>query len=67
MMNLKGKDDQVLFKNIVVSDLQVLGSDIFTQGYSQDGGLKYIVFNIQGQYKSLSEETTQDFENLQDV
>ncbi len=67
MMNLKGKDDQVLFKNIVVSDLQVLGSDIFTQGYSQDGGLKYIVFNIQGQYKSLSEEATQDFENLQDV
>ncbi len=67
MMNLKGKDDQVLFKNIVVSDLQVLGSDIFTQGYSQDGELKYIVFNIQGQYKSLSEDTTQEFENLQDV
>ena len=35
MMSLNGKDDQILFKNIVVSDLQVLGSDLFTKGYVQ--------------------------------
>lgn len=67
MMSLNGKDDQVLFKNIVVTNLQVLGHDLFTQGYVQESGLKYIVFNIKGQYKALNEQTTQDFKNLQDV
>lgn len=55
MMSLNGKDDQILFKNIVVSDLQVLGSDLFTKGYVQESGVKYIVFNIKGQYKALNE------------
>ena len=62
-----GKDDQILFKNIVVSDLQVLGSDLFTKGYVQESGVKYIVFNIKGQYKALNENTAQEFENLQDA
>ena len=67
MMSLNGKDDQILFKNIVVSDLQVLGSDLFTKGYVQESGVKYIVFNIKGQYKALNENTAQEFENLQDA
>ena len=67
MMSLNGKDDQILFKNIVVSDLQVLGSDLFTKGYVQKSGVKYIVFNIKGQYKALNENTAQEFENLQDA
>ena len=66
-MSLNGKDDQILFKNIVVSDLQVLGSDLFTKGYVQESGVKYIVFNIKGQYKALNENTAQEFENLQDA
>ena len=67
MMSLNGKDNQILFKNIVVSDLQVLGSDLFTKGYVQESGVKYIVFNIKGQYKALNENTAQEFENLQDA
>ena len=67
MMSLNGKDDQILFKNIVVSDLQVLGSDLFTKGYVQKSGVIYIVFNIKGQYKALNENTAQEFENLQDA
>ena len=47
--------------------LQVLGSDLFTKGYVQESGVKYIVFNIKGQYKALNENTAQEFENLQDA
>ena len=50
-----------------ISLYQIYKSDLFTKGYVQESGVKYIVFNIKGQYKALNENTAQEFENLQDA
>ena len=66
-MNLNGKDDHVLFKNVVARNLQVLGNDIFMEGYEQRNGETFCVFNSEGQRYYLGENQTETFENVQDA
>ena len=66
-MNLNGKDEHVLFKNVVARNLQVLGNDIFMEGYEQRNGETFCVFNSEGQRYYLGENQTETFENVQDA
>ncbi|MDO5812350.1 MAG: DUF5050 domain-containing protein [Bacillota bacterium] len=66
-MNLSGKEDHVLFKNVVARNLQVLGNDIFMEGYEQSDGETFCVFNSEGQRYYLGANQTETFENVQDA